>query len=111
MSPTLLNLVVENAIRTWLAMTVEDERVAHDGMGETVGRRLGVFFSDNGMVGSRNLDCLQHAMNVLVGLFIRYGMADNVAKSRKMTCYCGALRAGILEEAMALKCMRVGDSH
>ena len=35
---TLLNVVAENFIRTWLDMAVEDQRVAHDGMGETVGR-------------------------------------------------------------------------
>ena len=63
------------------------------------------------MVQSRNLDWLHHVVNVMVGLFRRYSLSDNVAKSRKMTCYCGALRAGILEEAMALKCTRVGDSH
>ena len=32
-SLTLFNVVVDNVIRTWLAMTVEDHRVAHDGLG------------------------------------------------------------------------------
>ena len=48
-------------------------------------------------------------MNVLVGLFRRYGLAANVAKSHTMTCQTGALRVGMLEEAMALNCTRVGD--
>ena len=30
------------------------------------------------MVGSQNADWLQHAMNVLVGLFRRYGLEANV---------------------------------
>ena len=34
------NVVADNIIRTWLAMTVEDQRVDHDGLGETVGRCL-----------------------------------------------------------------------
>ena len=42
-------------------------------------------------------------MNVLVGLFRRYGLAVNVAKSRTITCQPGALRVGVLEEAIALK--------
>ena len=29
-SPTLFNVVVDNVIRTWLSMTVEDQRVSHD---------------------------------------------------------------------------------
>ena len=35
---TLFNVVVDNVIRTWLAMTVEDQRVDHDRLGEIVGR-------------------------------------------------------------------------
>ena len=53
-SPTLLNMSVDNLIRTWLAMTLEDQRVAHEGLGETVGQFQGVFYADDGMVGSRD---------------------------------------------------------
>ena len=53
-SLTLLNVIVDNAIRTWLAMTVEDQKVVHNGMGEAVGRCMGVFYADDGMVESRN---------------------------------------------------------
>ena len=72
---------------------------------------MGFFYADNVMLGSCNLDWLQHAMNVLVSLFIRYGLAANVAKSHTMTCQTGALRTGISEEAMTLKCTEVEDSH
>ena len=41
MYPALFNMVVENIIRTWLAMTVEDQRLVHDGLGEAVGWCLG----------------------------------------------------------------------
>ena len=104
-------MVVDNVIRTWLALTVEDQRVAHDGLVETVERSLGVFCADDGMVGSHGLDWLQHTMKILVGLFRRYGLASNVAKSRTMTCQPGALRAGMLEDSMALKSTGVGDSY
>ena len=42
-SPTLINMVVENVIWKWLAMIVEDQRVAHYGLGEAVGGCLGFF--------------------------------------------------------------------
>ena len=37
LSLTLFNMVMDNVIRTWLSMTVEEQRVANDGLGETVG--------------------------------------------------------------------------
>ena len=88
-------MVADNAIRNCLAMTVEEQRVAHDGLRETVGRCLGVFYANNGMVESCDPEWLHHAMNVLVVLFRRYGLAANVAKSHTMTCQPGALRTGI----------------
>ena len=89
--PTLFNVVVDKIIRTWLSMMLEYQRVDHDGLGDTVWWCLEVFYSENGMVGSCNLDWLQHTMNFLVGLFRRYGLDSNVAKSRTMTCQPGAL--------------------
>ena len=92
-------------------MTVEDQRVAYDGLVETVWRCLGVFYADDGMVRSRDTGWLKHAMNILVGLFRRYGLAANVAKLRTMKCQPDALWAGISDEAMVLKCKGVGDSY
>ena len=47
---TLLNVVVDNFIWTWLAMTLEYHRVAHNGLGEAVTRCLGIFYSNDSMV-------------------------------------------------------------
>ena len=55
-TPTLFNVVVDNIIRTWLAMTVEDQRVSHDTLGETIGRLLGLFYSYDCIAGSRDSD-------------------------------------------------------
>ena len=107
----LFNMVVDNTRITWLDMMVEDYMVAQDGLEETVGRCLGFLYADDGMVGSGDSDWLQHAMKVLIGFFRRYGLAANVAKSCTMTCQPGVLRAGMLEEAMPLKCTGVGDLY
>ena len=96
-------MVVGNFIRTWLAITVEYQKVAHNGLGEAVGRCLGVLYGHDGMFGSRDPDCLQHSMNVLVGLFQQYGVATDVSKSCSMTFQPGALRWGISIEAKALE--------
>ena len=79
-SLTLLNVVVDNVITTWLEMIVEDQRLTNDGLGDTVRRCLGVFYANNGMVSSRDPDWLQNTTNILVGLFRRYGLEANVAK-------------------------------
>ena len=107
----LFNVVVDNVIITCLSMTVEDHRVYHDGLGETVGWCLVFFYSNYGMVKTSNSDWIQHAMNVMVCLFRRYGLAANVDKSRTITCQSGSLRAGMSEEAMLLKCTGVVDSY
>ena len=89
-------------------MTVEDKRVAPNRLRETVRRCLGVFYANDGMVGSQDADWLQQLMNVLVSFFQRYGLAANVAKSRTMTCQPGLLRSGMSAEAKAMKCTGVG---
>ena len=90
-SPTLLNVVVDNFIRIWLAITVEDQRLARDRLVETVLWCLGVLYPNDCMVGSQNADWLKHSMNILVGLFQGYGLAANFFKSRTMMCKPGAL--------------------
>ena len=110
-SQTLFNVVVYNVIWTWFAMTVEDHRVVHDGFGDVFGRCLRVFCIDNNMVGSRDPDCLQHLMDFLVGLFLRYGFTYNIAKSCSITCQPSALMSEISVESKALKCMGVEYSY
>ena len=110
-SSTLFNAVVDNVIRTWMAMTVEDQRVALDGLVENAGHFLGIFYVDDGMVGSIDSNWLQHLMNILIGLSRRYGLVANVSKSCTMTCEPGALRSGMSENAKELKCMGLGASY
>ena len=39
-------MVVDNLVRTWPAMTVKDQAVAHKGLGLNVGRCPGVFYAN-----------------------------------------------------------------
>ena len=50
------------------------------------------------MVGLRDPEWLQGALNVPIGIFLRYGMIENIAKSKAMICHTGALRYRMLEE-------------
>ena len=49
-SLTLFNVVVDNMVRTCLAMTVEYQTVAQEGLRINVGICLGVLYDDNGMI-------------------------------------------------------------
>ena len=92
-------------------MTVEDRRVAHDGLVEVTGRCLGVFYADDGMVVSRDDEWLQHSMKVLVSLFLKYSLAANINKPNMITFQPGALRLGVSSESKALRCTGVGYSY
>ena len=68
----LFNLIVENVAQNWIVLTVEDKLVAHDRMGLAVEWCLGLIYVDDGMVGSRDPECLQGSLNVLFDFFRRY---------------------------------------
>ena len=51
-SPTLFNMVVDNVVCNWLYMMVEDKLVSHEGLVLAVGRGMGIFYVNDGLVGS-----------------------------------------------------------
>ena len=79
-------------------LMVEDQLLAQEGL--AVGRCLGLFYSDDGVVVSWDMEWLQVELNVLIGLFHRYGLVVNVAKYKTMTCHPGKLRSGMSEEVV-----------
>ena len=54
-----------------------------------IGKSLGLFYADVRVVGSRDPEEIQGALNVLIGLFRQYRLVVNVAKSKAMTCHPG----------------------
>ena len=91
----MFNAVIENVIQVCLNLTVEDQQVALNGVGENVHQCLIFFYANNGMVGSRYSEWLQHSTNFLIGLFRGYGLEANVTKYCMMTCQHGALSSGM----------------
>ena len=49
-SPTLFNVVVDKVVQHWLSITVEEEPAVHDGLEMALGRSLGVFCADDGIL-------------------------------------------------------------
>ena len=57
------------------------------GMGHTVGRTLGIFYMNDGLLVSWDPEWLQGALNVLIGLFHKIVLVANFYKSKTMTCH------------------------
>ena len=52
---------------------------------------MGLFYADEGMIRSRVPELIQREINVIIGLFIRFGLMANVEKSKTMTFQPGAI--------------------
>ena len=103
-SPTLFNVVVDNVVHTYLSIPVEDQTVAQEVLELNLGRWLVGFFAGDGMIGTKDSEWLQNALNVLIVVFRRYGLAANVAKSQTMMCQPIAPRLRMSEEAVGRRC-------
>ena len=68
---TLFNVAVERVVCHCLSMTVDYYVVIHNGLGHEVGRKLGVLYTDNCLLGSQDMEWLQGDLNVIVCLFRR----------------------------------------
>ena len=52
--PKLLNVALENVVRHWMSMAVEDDAFIHEGLGRAEGRSMGVFYMDDGIILSQD---------------------------------------------------------
>ena len=109
--PTLFNVTVDSVVRNWLSMTVGDNAVIHDGLGHAVGRILGVFYEEDGILGSQYLEWIQGSLNVLIGLLLQIDLMANVTKSKTMTHQPGAIWSGMLKEEVGRKSTGKGATY
>ena len=98
-------------VRTWLAMTFKDKAVARKGLELNVGRFLGVFYTNNVIIGSWESEWIQNAFNIIIGLFRQYRPVANVTNLQAITCQPGALHSAMSEEAVGWRCTGVGESY
>ena len=94
-----------------LSVIADDGSVATGGFGDTVASKLSLFCADDGLIGSREDQWLQQAMDVLVGVFRRVGWAANVGKTKTMTCFPGSMRTGLSNQAYERRVTGQGDSY
>ena len=100
---TTFNLDVGIVVRHWLSLTVEYGAVLHYVLGHDVGQSLGVFYVDDGILGSWDPEWLQVALNVLIGLLQIIDLTANINKSKTMTCYLGVIISGMSQETGGIR--------
>jgi Reverse transcriptase (RNA-dependent DNA polymerase) len=64
-TPTLFNICVDNVIRYWLSLVVEDNQIISQGFGDTVDSRLALFYADDGLLSTTQTPWLQQALDIL----------------------------------------------
>ena len=67
----------------------------HEGLEMGVVQCMGVFYTYAGMIGLTESEWLQRAINVIIGIFRRFVLMANVAKSKTMSCHLGTIRTKI----------------
>ena len=68
---TLFNVAVDNVVRNWLSITVEDDMIINYGMVHVVIWSMGVFYAENGLIGPLYPEWILRTLNVLIGLFYK----------------------------------------
>ena len=109
--PNLFKLIVDNVVPNWLVLVVEDQMVTQEGLGVTVGRYMGLFYIDNGVVRLWDPEWNQGALNMIIVLFCWYGLVENVVKSKSMTFQTVTLQYGMSEEELGQQRIRGGDRY
>ena len=88
-------------VQPWISLTVEDGSVVHDEFRKAVGRIMGVFYANDGLIGWRDPEWLQGSINILIGIFQRSVPMANPAKSKTMTCQPGEICTWMSEETFS----------
>ena len=100
---TLFNMVVKNAVRNWLHITVEDKLFDHYGLAYAVGQCMGMFFADDVLFWSRDPEWIQGYPNGIIGLFRQYILVANITQFKAMMCQPEEIQSRISEEALIQK--------
>ena len=83
LSPTIFNVVVDAVVRHWGTVMVEGAEERGE-RGQEGRHQNALFYVEDGMIASSELQWLQGAFSTLVGLFDMMGLRTNVGKTVRM---------------------------
>ena len=70
-----------------------------------------MFYADDCMIGSKDLEWIQGAINIIIRLFRRVGLMANVEKYKTMTCHPGVICMEMPAEAFIWKSKGEGVTY
>ena len=85
LSPTNFNLLADAVICCWFMLVLVEEAVP-DGFGWAVQWPEALFYANDVLLASPRPARLQVVLDVLIGLFYRFGLQTNVSKMVEMLC-------------------------
>ena len=88
-----------------LSTTVEDYAAIHGG------RRMEVFYVDDGLIGLGEPEFIQGDLNVLIDLFYQILLTANSTKSNMTTCHLGMICLEMSEEAVGWRSTGKGATY
>ena len=93
-SSTLFNVLVDAVVWKWLADVMKNMTSANTGLqGDNVGCMSSLFYTDDGLNGSKDHEWLQNATQHLCNLFRDCtGLKPNTEKTETMSCHPGLIR-------------------
>lgn len=97
-------------MRHWLTLVVDDSSAASVGLGETAAEKLALFCADDGLLSAVDPDWLQPALDILIGLFRRIGLATNTSKTKLMTCHPATIQTTVSNLAYERRMTGRGES-
>ena len=77
----------------------------------TAGRSIGVFYAYDDPIGSCDSVWIQGSIIVLIGIFRRVSLMDNIEKSNTMNCHLRAILTGMSEEAFSHRSTGEGATY
>ena len=81
------------------------------GLGPTVPKKLRIFYADDGLVAAHDHEWLQHAIDILSGLFAWVGLQMNINKTKCMSCMPGQISNQMSTAASKHHMEGIGFSH
>ena len=70
---------------------MEEKSAIHNEIRMSVGRSMGLFYADEGLIGPQDPEWLQEILSIFIGLFHRVGLMANIAKYNTMACQSRAI--------------------
>ena len=98
LSPKIFNVVMDAVIRHWVTLVTPTEE-GTGGLGLTIIDLEAYFYANNGFVASTQPERLQRVFDVRTGLFDRFKLRTNTAKTVGMVCQLCHAPGGMEEEA------------